>query len=222
MLDIPSGKLLFRKWKRLLACTVTTLKPDIYQIRTSRIGIMPIGALSMAFTNYIRGVDMFIESGRPHYGVGKKLKIAVGEEIKEINLSEENYFAVLRGKTGSLISAACEVGAFFAEGSSEHQAALRTYGEALGLAFQVVDDLLDYLGDPQKTGKAVGNDFVEGKLTLPLLHALQNCPEKEHDFIMDLLKGEAATREGEVGAVRDFIERNGGFSYARIGVSPAD
>lgn len=91
MLDIPSGKLLFRNWKRLLACTVTTLKPDIYQTRKSRIGIMPIGALSMAFTNYIRGVDMFIESGRPRYGVGKKLKIAVGGEIKEINLSEENY-----------------------------------------------------------------------------------------------------------------------------------
>ncbi|MCJ7603619.1 MAG: polyprenyl synthetase family protein, partial [Desulfobulbaceae bacterium] len=97
------------------------------------------------------------------------------QTVQERNLSEKNYFSVLRGKTGCLISAACEVGAYFTEGSDEHQRALRSYGDALGLAFQVIDDLLDYQGDPSKTGKAIGNDFVEGKMTLPFIHALQNC-----------------------------------------------
>ena len=139
------------------------------------------------------------------------------QTVQEMNFSETNYFDVLRGKTGCLIRTACEVGACFAEGSAEHQQALRTYGDALGLAFQVVDDLLDYQGDPEKTGKAVGNDFVEGKLTLPLIHALQNCDPKECEFIMDLLKGQASIRAEKIAEVRLLIEKNGGFAYARQG-----
>jgi octaprenyl-diphosphate synthase len=139
------------------------------------------------------------------------------QTVQELNFSETNYFEVLRGKTGCLIRTACEVGACFAEGNTEHRQAMRTYGDALGLAFQVVDDLLDYQGDPTTTGKAVGNDFVEGKLTLPLIHALQNCDPKECEFIMGLLKGEAAVRAEKIGEVRDLIEKNGGFAYARQG-----
>ncbi|MFZ5773275.1 MAG: polyprenyl synthetase family protein [Thermodesulfobacteriota bacterium] len=139
------------------------------------------------------------------------------QTVQERNLSEENYFAVLRGKTGCLISAACEVGAYFAQGSEQHQLALRSYGDALGLAFQVVDDLLDYQGDPAKTGKAIGNDFVEGKMTLPLLHALQNSTEAASAHIIDLLKGEAAARAAKITEVHGFIAQHGGFAYARQG-----
>jgi len=139
------------------------------------------------------------------------------QTVQERNLSEKNYFSVLRGKTGCLISAACEVGAYFTEGSDEHQRALRSYGDALGLAFQVIDDLLDYQGDPSKTGKAIGNDFVEGKMTLPFIHALQNCEGGERDHIMDLLKEEAAVRAEKISEVHAFIEQYGGFAYARQG-----
>lgn len=139
------------------------------------------------------------------------------QTVDSINTSEENYFSVLRGKTGALIGAACEIGALYVEAGPEYQAALRTYGNALGLAFQVVDDLLDYLGDPQKTGKAIGNDFVEGKLTLPLIHTMQNCTQQEHDFILELLKKKPAEREGRTEEIRAIIDRNNGFSYAREG-----
>jgi len=139
------------------------------------------------------------------------------QTVQQQNLSEENYFAVLRGKTGCLISAACEVGAYFTQGSDEHQRALRSYGDALGLAFQVVDDLLDYQGDPNKTGKAIGNDFIEGKMTLPLIHALQHCAEGERDHLLELLKGEAAARAGKISEVQAFIEQYDGFTYARQG-----
>jgi len=139
------------------------------------------------------------------------------QAVQERNLSEKNYFSVLRGKTGCLISVACEVGAYFAQSGDEHQKALRGYGDALGLAFQIVDDLLDYQGDPHKTGKAVGNDFVEGKMTLPLIHALQNCDRQEFDHIMDLLKGNASVRAEQISEVRGFIEQYDGFTYAGQG-----
>lgn len=134
--------------------------------------------------------------------------------VADGNLSEENYFAVLRGKTGALISAACRVGACFAEAEAAHQAALTVYGNALGLAFQVVDDLLDYLGDPATTGKAVGNDFIEGKLTLPLLHALTGAGSSRRQEMATLLAASPAERAGQVAAARRFIEEGNGFTYA--------
>lgn len=139
------------------------------------------------------------------------------QTVQERNLSEENYFSILRGKTGCLISAACEVGACFAKGKEDQRMALRRYGDAVGLAFQVVDDLLDYQGDSGKTGKAIGNDFVEGKITLPLIHALQQCDPEKFDKIMRLLKGEATVRADNIGLAAAFMEEYGGFAYARQG-----
>ncbi len=139
------------------------------------------------------------------------------QTVADSNLSEENYFAVLRGKTGALIGAACEVGAFFAGADKEQRAAIRTFGDALGLAFQVVDDLLDYLGDAATTGKAVGNDFVEGKMTLPLIYAIENTSAGKRQTLTDLLAGEASARQARISDVAAIIEESGGFAYARQG-----
>ncbi|MEN8141482.1 MAG: polyprenyl synthetase family protein [Thermodesulfobacteriota bacterium] len=130
---------------------------------------------------------------------------------------EETYFAILRGKTGALISSACEVGAIFAEASPEQRQALRTYGDGLGLAFQMVDDLLDYQGDPERTGKEVGNDFQEGKMTLPLLHALDNSPAEQRQFLLELLAAGAGERQEKFARAREIISEAGGFSYTREG-----
>ncbi len=133
------------------------------------------------------------------------------------NLSEENYFAVLRGKTGALIGSACEVGALFAGADKEQRAATRTFGDALGLAFQVVDDLLDYLGDEASTGKAIGNDFVEGKMTLPLIYAITNGPADKKQILVDLLADEPSARKDKIKEVTAIIEEAGGFDYAKEG-----
>lgn len=139
------------------------------------------------------------------------------ETVQSRDLSEENYFAVLRGKTAALIGSACEAGACYANGEASHQQALRRYGDALGLAFQVVDDLLDYLGDTARTGKTIGIDFIEGKMTLPLLHALRTAGDVESRPVMELLRQSPRERESRVDQVREFIEIHGGFDYARQG-----
>ncbi len=139
------------------------------------------------------------------------------QNVADTNLSEENYFAVLRGKTGALIGAACEVGACFAGADKEQRAAIRTFGDALGLAFQVVDDLLDYLGDEDSTGKAIGNDFAEGKMTLPLIYAIKEGPADKGKILTDLLAGQAPERQARIREVTTIIDEAGGFSYARQG-----
>lgn len=137
------------------------------------------------------------------------------QNLETINYSEENYYAVLQGKTASLIAAACEVGVIHTGGDEPACQALRTYGANLGIAFQLVDDLLDYLGDAGKTGKKIGNDFQEGKLTLPLIHTLATADARDQNFIMSLLNGDSKDRLTHFNAVRDLIQTNHGFDYTR-------
>jgi len=134
---------------------------------------------------------------------------------QESILSEENYFSVLMGKTAALIAAACEAGIAHNQGSSEQRKALRTYGTNLGLAFQIVDDLLDYLGDPAKTGKAVGNDFQEGKMTLPLIKALERADALDREALIALLKATPQERTSKLAFAHGIIEKYQGFALAR-------
>lgn len=140
------------------------------------------------------------------------LQIRVAEESL---LSETGYFKILAGKTAALIAAACETGILHNKGTSGQGAALRQYGTNLGLAFQIIDDLLDYLGNPETTGKAVGNDFQEGKMTLPLLRALAQAPEPEREFLTRLLAAGPEERGSQQEAARAIIEKNHGFEDAR-------
>ncbi len=128
--------------------------------------------------------------------------------------AESYYFAVLRGKTAALIAAACESGAIFAGCTNTKKQALALFGTNLGLAFQIVDDLLDYLGDGAKTGKAVGNDFQEGKMTLPLLYALRGDSSGSRE-LKNLLASPAAERSNYFTKARDIIAEAGGFTAAR-------
>jgi len=103
------------------------------------------------------------------------------------SLSELDYYDAIMGKTGLLIAAACEVGALFGGGDQRQVNGLRDYGEHLGCAYQIVDDLLDYLGDPGKTGKVPGNDLAEGKMTLPLILTINAADETDCSRLMQIL-----------------------------------
>ena len=134
---------------------------------------------------------------------------------QNFNQSEKDYFAVINGKTALFIGAVCQTGGIFAGTGDKAIEALKTYGANLGKAFQIQDDLLDYLGDPAKTGKTVGNDFCEGKMTLPLIHALKTAGKTESNFLLDLLKGEKSERSAKLEEAKDIIDKSGGFEYGR-------
>lgn len=128
---------------------------------------------------------------------------------------EETYFKVLAGKTAALIAAACECGVLAGGGSPEQRRALHTYGANLGLAFQIIDDLLDYQGDPAVTGKAVGNDLREGKMTLPIIIALQTAAPEGREWLARLLAAGPEERTAQLPAVIALLEESGAFAAAR-------
>ncbi|MTI03024.1 MULTISPECIES: polyprenyl synthetase family protein [Alphaproteobacteria] len=113
--------------------------------------------------------------------------IAEGEVLQmtaatDLRTDESVYLQVVRGKTAALFSAATEVGGVIAGATEEQVKALFDYGDALGIAFQIADDLLDYQGDSKATGKNVGDDFRERKLTLPVIKAVAQATPEERAF----------------------------------------
>ena len=100
----------------------------------------------------------------------------------DMDTTEEAYYRVIRGKTAALFRAATQVGAVVADRPENEEAALATYGEELGIAFQLVDDALDYSARQAMLGKTVGDDFVDGKVTLPMILAFADGDEQERAF----------------------------------------
>jgi octaprenyl-diphosphate synthase len=129
-----------------------------------------------------------------------------------LQFSEEEYDLLIQSKTASLVSGACEVGALRAP--VEERAALRRYGQALGMAFQIVDDLLDYVGDASVTGKPTGSDLREHKVTLPLIAALQRFGERDRARVAELLQTPEPT-DGLIQEVVATVADAGGLDYAR-------
>jgi octaprenyl-diphosphate synthase len=125
---------------------------------------------------------------------------------------EEQYDLLIRAKTASLVSGACEIGALRAP--PEHRAALRRYGEALGMAFQIVDDLLDYTGDEAVTGKPTGSDLREHKVTLPLIAALPKLSDGDRRAVTQLLDAAEPT-PAQIADVVQAVTEAGGLAYAR-------
>ena len=129
-----------------------------------------------------------------------------------LSFSERDYFALNRAKTASLLGAACEVGALC--GAPAHRKPLRRYGEQLGMAFQVADDLLDYTETESVTGKPSGNDLREHKVTLPLIAALPLMPAAARDVVNSLFDSAVPT-DGQIAEVVGIVTECGGLEYAR-------
>jgi octaprenyl-diphosphate synthase len=147
--------------------------------------------------------------------------IAEGEVMqlaaaKNLDTTEDAYLAVIRAKTAELFGAACEVGPVLSNRPKPEEAACRSFGMNLGIAFQLVDDALDYGGSRARLGKNVGDDFREGKITLPIILAFRRGGEEERSFWRRALeKGESADQDLEHAmgllsrhhALEDTIER---------------
>ena len=143
--------------------------------------------------------------------------IAEGEVLQLLNckdpdVDEENYLRVIRFKTAKLFEAATRLGAILGNATPEEEEALAVYGMHLGTAFQLIDDLLDYSGDNQDTGKNLGDDLAEGKPTLPLIYAMRAGTEAQADVIR-----KAIVEGGNDGfqPVLEVIQQTNALDYAR-------
>jgi octaprenyl-diphosphate synthase len=132
----------------------------------------------------------------------------------DLALDESRYMEVIRRKTACLIQAACQVGALLAGAPDDHVEALAEYGYHLGVAFQLVDDMLDYMADSKVLGKATGTDLSEGKLTLPLICAL-NRATKEDRNQMERVISDGGLAEEEFDTILDLINKYGGMTHTR-------
>ncbi len=128
---------------------------------------------------------------------------------RDVQLSEAEYNKIIYGKTAVLTELAGELGAV--EGSAEQRRAAAAYGKAAGMAFQVVDDCLDFSGDPQKVGKTLSTDIERGRLTLPIIRLLENAGPKRAEYERRLL---SVSTPAEVAAVRSLVIDSGAVSAA--------
>lgn len=132
--------------------------------------------------------------------------------VDALAFTEEEYYRLVRSKTASLIAGACECGALC--GAPEFREPLATYGDRLGVAFQIADDLLDYLGDQAVTGKPAGLDLREHKVTLPLIAALPRMPKASRSRVDELFAAEEPADELIADTIA-IVAEAGGIEYAR-------
>ena len=153
--------------------------------------------LSTAFTRVLEGQAIELN----WYRLGK------------MGVSEAEYLEMISGKTGALIAASCEVGAMIGNANAEQRKALSDFGMAVGLAFQIQDDVLNLIGSEQKYGKEIGGDISEGKRSLITIHALEHAPPNERTELAGIL----ASKTKEQASVKRAIEicgKSGSIDYA--------
>ncbi len=144
-------------------------------------------------------------------------RMSEGEVLQLINsdnleISEGEYLEVITRKTAVLISAACWTGAIFAGGGLAEERALKAYGHNLGIAFQLIDDTLDFTGEAEELGKPVGNDLQEGKATLPLIYALQSAKAAERLRLRQIFTSEHIQAK-DLSEIKSLVVRSGGIEY---------
>ncbi|MEW6166504.1 MAG: polyprenyl synthetase family protein [Pseudomonadota bacterium] len=169
---------------------------------------------------YSRSFQMMVDSGRMEVMrvmADATNAVAEGEVLQLMNcgdpdVDEARYLRVIELKTARLFESGCRLGAIAAEQSRERQDALARYGHHLGLAFQLVDDLLDYTADPEVSGKNLGTDLAEGKPTLPLIQAMKAGTATQAELIRDAIRHGQVERLQEVLAA---VESTGAIPYTR-------
>jgi octaprenyl-diphosphate synthase len=169
---------------------------------------------------FSKSFDLMVADGIPDViGVISKATTALAEgEILELiktsdaETTEDDYAEIIANKTAVLLSAACEIGAILGCVDIEKRTALREFGYELGMAFQLTDDMLDYISSDTTLGKHTGTDLREGKITLPLIHALKEASEEEKGFVGALLEKPRITKK-DFEQVKKIIETHDGMGY---------
>lgn len=166
-------------------------------------------ALSRLVTQGNLGALEALTRASTEMSIGELRQLAVDDPLE---FSESEYYALIRAKTASLMSAACEIGSLC--GASQHRQTLARYGELLGMAFQIADDLIDYTEAETTAGKPTGLDLKEHKMTLPLISALRNMPPSTRSRVESLFASDSPD-EGAIAEVIGIVGDAGGLDYAR-------
>jgi len=165
----------------------------------------------MVETGSLRVLDILANASAT-IAEGEVLQLTAAQNLAT---DEATYLKVIRGKTAALFSAATEVGGIIAGAPAQQVLALQTYGDVLGISFQIVDDLLDYFGEAATIGKDVGDDFREQKLTLPLIKSVASANADEREFWRRVIeKGDQ--RDGDLKMAISLLNKSGALEATRL------
>ncbi|MDT3738676.1 MAG: polyprenyl synthetase family protein [Candidatus Kapabacteria bacterium] len=208
--------------------TATLIHDDVVDEASERRGLASINSkwnnkIAVLIGDFLlsKGLISAIEAGETDFlGVTSKAvrRMSEGELLsidksRSIAIDEETYYRIISDKTASLLSTCCEIGAMSTSDNPDYIESMREYGEAIGIAFQIRDDIFDYTSRSSLIGKPVGNDIKEKKITLPLIYALNNSTDKEKSAIIKLIK-RGKLKKAEVSTVIEFVQSKNGIQYA--------
>src|SRR4029078_866406 len=205
--------------------TATLVHDDVVDDSIERRGFFSVYALwknkaSVLVGDYLLAKGLLLSLEHDDFRILKYLSDAVRqmsegellqmEKSRSLNLDEGVYFEIIKSKTASLLASACAAGAWSTSQNTETTERMRAFGEKVGIAFQIKDDLFDYAS--QDVGKPTGNDIKEKKLTLPLIYTLNNVDKETKRKLIYIIKNEN-TRKAKVRYIIDVVEKNGGIDY---------
>ncbi|SFI79642.1 octaprenyl-diphosphate synthase [Olleya namhaensis] len=206
--------------------TATLVHDDVVDDSNKRRGFFSINALwknkiAVLIGDFLLSKGLLLSIDNNDFDLLKIISIAVREmsegellqieKARKLDITEDIYYEIIRQKTATLIAACCSLGAASVKPNSVEVESMRKFGELIGMAFQIKDDLFDY--GTQSIGKPTGIDIKEQKMTLPLIYVLSNCSKKDKKWVINSIKNHNKDRK-RVNQVIDFVKQNGGLDYA--------
>ncbi|WP_053970298.1 polyprenyl synthetase family protein [Mangrovimonas sp. ST2L15] len=206
--------------------TATLVHDDVVDDSNRRRGFFSINALwknkiAVLIGDFLLSKGLLLSIDNNDFDLLKIISVAVREmsegellqieKARRLDITEEVYYEIIRQKTATLIAACCSLGAASVKPNSPEVEQMRRFGELIGMAFQIKDDLFDY-GDDQ-IGKPTGIDIKEQKMTLPLIHVLNKAPKKERAWLINSVKNHNKNKS-RVKEVISYVKTEGGLDYA--------
>ncbi|RED50263.1 polyprenyl synthetase family protein [Seonamhaeicola aphaedonensis] len=206
--------------------TATLVHDDVVDDSNRRRGFFSVNALwknkiAVLIGDFLLSKGLLLSIDNNDFDLLKIISVAVREmsegellqieKARKLDITEEVYYEIIRQKTATLIAACCSLGAASVKPDSEHVEKMRKFGELIGMAFQIKDDLFDY-GDTA-IGKPTGIDIKEQKMTLPLIYVLNNSSKKDKNWLINSVKNHNKDKR-RVKEVINFVKDNGGLDYA--------
>jgi len=205
--------------------TATLVHDDVVDDSNRRRGFFSVNALwknkiAVLVGDFLLSKGLLLSIDNDDFDILKLISVAVREmsegellqieKARRLDIDEEIYFEIIRQKTATLIAACCGIGAASVNAPKEEVVKMRLFGELIGIAFQIKDDLFDYTD--AKIGKPTGIDIKEQKMTLPLIYTLNNCSKSEKKWLINSVKNHNLDKK-RVKEVIQFVKENGGIEY---------